>query len=984
MVETINIASFEFDTKSLEKSLEDLQKQLFEIQKEQKRYAKSNSDIQKQYNELDKQQVELKKRKQEESQAYKDVVAQMRALEQQQLGVFQSQKDLAIQASLVRKEYGDTVNVYKTLIGTSGELLTKEEALTNALQREVLTRAEAKKSNIELNKLKDQLNPKIKEEADLLDKLNEKVNQNNQFLKETGSEREKQISNIGNYKGAIIEAANELNIFNGGLGGFITRSQEAGGVGNLLKNSFGAITQGIVGMTRASLSFLATPIGAVIGALGLVLAPLISYLTSTQEGIDKVTAITRPLQSVFQSLIGVVQNVGKFLFDAFSNPKQVLLDLVDFVKNNVINRFKAFGVILDGIINLDFKKVADGVLQATTGVENVTDKIANAAKETDKFFTDAIKKGQELDRLEKELEKTRIKNKIAIGELTEQIKEQNRITEDQTKSLPEREKAAQNSIEASRRLNELKQKELDLEIEILKNKQSRNDTSRAEEEQLAELIAKKNESNAQQLELETTQQNKLNGIRKQATANAIEADKQRKDNAIKLLQEELDFFIESQGFKSKTLSEQLKIDEEIAKKSIEILNKELEAKKISRKKYDTEVLKIQQNLLKSQAELTIQNAQLELESYLKIQEEKLKTNQRISAEIVNNQKLALIDSQLAEEQFQAEKFAQGLINETEYQANLLAIREEYQVKGNEVEKKYQQQAKEDRDLLRALEFEEELLRLDSENALKFEKAQLQAGFEFQEAQLKLEEQRANGLISQANFDKALENLANEHKNAINAIEQEKFNFKLQAMSTTFGNVAEILGKETTVGKAAAIAQTTIDTYQSAVSAFKSLSGIPIVGPVLGGIASAAAVVSGIASVKKIASTKTPKASNPNLQGLATGGIVSGGVEISRANGDNRLITAKAGEVVLTEEQQGFIGSDVFKLAGVPGFATGGVVPSSLSSIQSQVTSVTDNLTLTEVISDAVMKGAMSGTSQGAKSGISDLSDNREIQRNATF
>ena len=81
--------------------------------------------------------------------------------------------------------------------------------------------------------------------------------------------------------------------------------------------------------------------------------------------------------------------------------------------------------------------------------------------------------------------------------------------------------------------------------------------------------------------------------------------------------------------------------------------------------------------------------------------------------------------------------------------------------------------------------------------------------------------------------------------------------KLSVASDTLGNLAGLLGESSSAGKAAAIAQTTIETYKGAQSAFSSLAGIPIVGPVLGGIAAAAAVASGIATVKRITSVKTP-------------------------------------------------------------------------------------------------------------------------------
>jgi hypothetical protein len=77
--------------------------------------------------------------------------------------------------------------------------------------------------------------------------------------------------------------------------------------------------------------------------------------------------------------------------------------------------------------------------------------------------------------------------------------------------------------------------------------------------------------------------------------------------------------------------------------------------------------------------------------------------------------------------------------------------------------------------------------------------------------------------------------------------------------STLANLAELFAGESKkqqkkafkVQKAANIAQATVDTYASAVSAYKSLSGIAVVGPVLGGIAAAAAVTAGLANIKKI-------------------------------------------------------------------------------------------------------------------------------------
>ena len=79
--------------------------------------------------------------------------------------------------------------------------------------------------------------------------------------------------------------------------------------------------------------------------------------------------------------------------------------------------------------------------------------------------------------------------------------------------------------------------------------------------------------------------------------------------------------------------------------------------------------------------------------------------------------------------------------------------------------------------------------------------------------------------------------------------------QLGIASQTAGNMAKILGEETEAGKAMAVVQATIDTYASAQAAYKSLAGIPVVGPALGAIAAAAAVAMGLKNIAAIKSAK---------------------------------------------------------------------------------------------------------------------------------
>lgn len=124
-------------------------------------------------------------------------------------------------------------------------------------------------------------------------------------------------------------------------------------------------------------------------------------------------------------------------------------------------------------------------------------------------------------------------------------------------------------------------------------------------------------------------------------------------------------------------------------------------------------------------------------------------------------------------------------------------------------------------------------------------------------------------------DKKLEALDAENDKKKVARRRLTAKLSIDIASSMFGSLSSILGEESKAGKAFAVAQATIDTFKAANSAYASLAGIPVVGPGLGAAAAAAAVLAGVANVKKILEvpddgkeTTTPSASQsivrPNI------------------------------------------------------------------------------------------------------------------------
>lgn len=184
--------------------------------------------------------------------------------------------------------------------------------------------------------------------------------------KELNATTEKNTKAIKKNKKETVSATDAIKNMNPALGGAI-----------------GAIKT----MTLAAKAFIATPLGLVIGAIGLALGALIGFFKNTQRGADQLSVVSAALGAVFDEVIDTVSALGEIIFEAISNPKQLVIDLGNLVKTNLINRFKAFGVIARSIIKIfskdwkeGLKELGEGAVQLSTGIDNIADRIVNLSK----------------------------------------------------------------------------------------------------------------------------------------------------------------------------------------------------------------------------------------------------------------------------------------------------------------------------------------------------------------------------------------------------------------------------------------------------------------------------------------------------------------------------------------------------------------------------------------------------------------------------
>ena len=187
-----------------------------------------------------------------------------------------------------------------------------------------------------------------------------------------------------------------------------------------------------------------------------------------------------------------------------------------------------------------------------------------------------------------------------------------------------------------------------------------------------------------------------------------------------------------------------------------------------------------------------------------------------------------------------------------------------------------EKAKEEAIALEQWEYERKIL--NAQNDLALREAQNEDIFSLDRARLQMQYEMEIRAAEETGADVALIN--KKYKAFNEALAKEEQNAKLSAYRGFAGDVANLFGKNTAVGRAAAVAQTSIATYQSATESYKAMSGIPVVGPALGFAAAGVAVAAGLVNVKKILSTKSGLPGDSGGGGGGISGSVPGAGAVS--------------------------------------------------------------------------------------------------------
>ena len=275
-----------------------------------------------------------------------------------------------------------------------------------------------------------------------------------------------------------------------------------------------------------------------VGAILIAFVSLVQAFKRTEEGAQKLRVIMAGFSAVTEVILDRLSALGRVLISAFENPQQAVKDLWEVIKQNLVNRVTALPMIFNSVTgaiskNLqgialavkgiwseeareaskklfeeagkDYKTYLNGIIQLTTGVEDLASKVVAGAKELN-------------DEIDREVEQRKAleeaMNKVLVNEreLSVERAEQNKNLQEAREIARNLDEDAQKRLEALQQVgkaeDELAEKELANERERLRIMQAQmkiSDTDepalKAEADQRAKLLDLERESSMRKTKL---------------------------------------------------------------------------------------------------------------------------------------------------------------------------------------------------------------------------------------------------------------------------------------------------------------------------------------------------------------------------------------------------------------------------------------------------------------------------------------------------
>ena len=693
------------------------------------------------------------------------------------------------------------------------------------------------------------------------EELKNKINEVTDALKGAEEETQRYYRNVGNYKEAIIEAANANIPFVEQINQMVTSVTGLKDYLSGVKEEMVAVTSGTSGLTKVLKLLKVALVSTGIGALVVALGSLVSWFTKTQKGIETANKIMGAFGATLNVIIDRVSKLGSALVNLFTgNFKQSGEDakaVFSGIGKEIADETKQAWKLAEVLNEIDKKEVMLSMSRAANRAE--IEKLKKAADDQTLSTQERIKAAEKAAEIEKkdlnvqtQLAEARLANTLGFTKMTGEVRK-----------LMEQIKAG--DVTADEVIGKLGLS--DSTIEDLRN-------FRDQFNELQELME---DSYGRQ----TEQQNTLNSIRQEGVDKAKEA-KQKELEAVRAAEDAMLALVKDKREQARkeielTYSRQiedlrarLKTESDLTVKARQAINDQIKA--------------LEQQKAAELQKLSEEELQKEIDNRTKLislQLEAVKEGSEQEYQLRMQQLLAQRDAELADKEL-TEQMKLAIVDKYDKQMDDLILQRE-----QEISEKQQEAVR--------LRMENEIMQLQQSGASELEILQEQAS---QKLELLNSIQQQEGESEQEFLNRKLQ--ANQEyidaKKAIADKEVEIEQVKFQAIETITSGLSsafETLGENNKtfaiLSKTLALAEIAINTGKALAAGIAQAQSVPFPANLAAIATTVATILSNIA-----VATKTVKSAK-----FATGGLVTGpgtgtsdSIPAQLSNGES-VMTARA-------------------------------------------------------------------------------------------
>ena len=744
--------------------------------------------------------------------------------------------------SISRQQYNEEMAASKAYISDCNDsirIITK--TMQNQIKQEKEQKGSLRSLRAELSNLTaeyDALSKADRENAEIGGVLKDRINEVTDALKGAEEETQRYYRNVGNYKEAIIEAADANIPFVQQINEMVT---SLSGVGNYLKGikgEFASVTASTVGWTRVLKLLRVALVSTGIGVLVVALGSLVSYFAKTQKGIELANKLMASLGATVNVLIDRAGKLGSALINLFSGDFTKAGDdakaIFTGIGDEIAEETKRAWELADVLNEIDKREVMLSMSRAANRAE--IENLKKAADDTTLSTEERIKAAERAAKIEQEdlkiqtqLAEARLANSLGYTKMNDEVR----------KTIEEIKKGDVTADEVISRLGLSESTIEDL---------------REFREQYVALQELQEDSYGRQTEL----QNTLNSIRKEGA----DAAKEMRDKELTEVRAAEDAMLNL-----------VKDNREKARKEIELTySRQIEDLK-NRLKTETDLTAKARESIDTQVRALEQQKDSELQ---KLSDDELKKEIENRQKLISLQLEAVKDGSEQEYRLRMEQLAaqrEAELSEKELTEQMkIAIEEKYRKQQKDLTDQFNAEVRQKQQEEMRTRMENELMKLQQNGASELEILQEQ----IEQKKELYDSIRREDYDSELEYQNARLQANQEYLNAKRELSEKEVeieNAKANAMAAVTGAIGGLLEQAGENNKAAAVAAKTLAIAEVAISqgvaianAVKAASNSPNIWTLLANIATAVTtVVSTIATATK--SIKSAK--------FASGGLVTG-------------------------------------------------------------------------------------------------------------